>query len=393
MHNLKNSYKYLSMLVTIIICLSMISCSSSPSSDEVYTTNVVRTDMQSYGNYIYTFFGAVYRCNRVTNEFLKACVDPECDGKCPLDGAIAETDHIEKGKLFFHSFEAYTHKVHYGYQDIVSGEVTILKTLSKMEALNYSRAFVYNDYIYYSYYILKAGGDAANAEDYIQHLCRMPIDGGKEEVLMSCDESLIAVIDNKIITGSIGTMFSYDIDCLEKKLLWKYSDHDYTVIGAFSAINDKLYFLAGTSNYDQCKYTNMKLNHNYLISLNVNTGEASRVVECPVITYSLTDDRIYYSPMVIRYLYVPDNYENHLNEIVMFRGDETLYSCNLDGTEIRQEYSNSTVDYIEDYTVVDRKLYGWIKNFNQDTNTWENEYFGTIDFETGTLTYIGERER
>ena len=389
----KKCYKHLSFFAILIICLSMISCSPHSSPSEVYTTNVVKADMQSYGNYVYTYFGSIYRCDRVTNEFLKACVDPECDGKCPIDGAIAETDHIENGKLFFHSFEAYTHKVHYGYQDIISGKVTILKTLSEMEALNYSRVFVCNGYIYYSYNILKDGGNAANEEDYKQHLCRMPIDGGKEEVLMQCDESLIAVIDNKIITVSVGTVFSYDIECREKKILWNYSDHGYTVVGAFSALNEKLYFLAGTSNYDQCKYTNMKLNHNYLISLNVNTGEASRVVECPIITYSLTDDRIYYSPMVIRYLYIPENYDNHLNEIVMFRGHETLYSCKLDGTEIREEYTNSTVDYIEDYTVIDGKLYGWIKNFNQDTNSWENEYFGTIDFETEIITYIGERER
>ena len=83
----------------------MISCSPYSSPSEVYTTDVVKADMQSYGNYVYTYFGSIYRCDRVTNEFLKACVDPECDGKCPIDGAIAETDHIENGKLFFHSFE------------------------------------------------------------------------------------------------------------------------------------------------------------------------------------------------------------------------------------------------------------------------------------------------
>ena len=123
----------------------------------------------------------------------------------------------------------------------------------------------------------------------------------------------------------------------------------------------------------------------FLVWVDVNTGEAGRVLETPVTSFCLTDEAIYYSPFKIRNLYVPDDYEEHPENVKVCLMDETLYACNLDGSNVRKVYTNDTLDYAEDFTVIDEILYGWIYDYNEETRTFDKTFFGAINFESGEI--------
>ena len=55
----------------------------------------------------------------------------------------------------------------------------------------------------------------------------------------------------------------------------------------------------------------------FLICMDVRTGETGRVVDDPVTGFCLTNDTIYYLPQKLRYFYVPEDYEEHPEDVVV----------------------------------------------------------------------------
>lgn len=369
--------------------ISVCGCSNDETK-KFHTTNVVRADMHEHGNYVYCDHSSIYRINTNLNELSYACMDPECKMNCILDGPFAQTDHIENNRLYFHTIDLFNDKVYYAYQDLISGKITIFKILSTMELSSSDRIFISNGYVYYTYRILREGGDVNNEEDYYPYICCQSVDGGEERILVQDDGTLIMVADGKIFTHIDGIIWCYDINSMEKELFWSFKESGYINFATMpSYLNGKIYFLARCGTYEECKYTGKKFNHSKLICIDIYTGEYKQLLETSIITFTLTDNKIYYSPMVLRYMYISPE-DSKINEMKVFLADATLYSCNIDGSDVQAIYTNDMVDYIESYTVVDNKLYGWFCNFDKTINNWGKEYFGMIDFATDSITYIGD---
>ena len=353
----------------------------------IHSTAVIRPNIQEYGPYVYVDGRTISRYNRGTNLFSSACVDPECNGTCPIEAAISSVNQVVDGRMFFSSFEAYTHVVRYGYQDVVSGDIRILTTLSEAEDSMNARSYVWNGWMYYTKQILREGGDPDVLSDYIPHVCRVSVDNGDEETVMPASEPLMMVADGYIITHKEGVLYAYDIDTLKKKSLYSLEENGFSTLATgLSYAKGRIYFLCRSREVCTSEYSKQNFLYPYLVSVDLQTEEVSCVVEKPVTAFTVTDDAVYYAPFELRHLYIPENYADVPEEVVVFLADDTLYACDLDGCHHRTVYTNDQLDFVEGFTVIDGVLYGWLYDFDNENHKFSTGYFGSIDFQTGKVT-------
>lgn len=383
-HNVLLSVVLLFMLTAVFFT----SCQTNHDTmGEVHHTEVIRPNIQEYGPYVYVDGRTIMRYNRGTNLLSSACVDPECEGACPIEAAISSVNQVVDGRMFFCAFEAYTHVVRYGYQDVVSGDIRILATLSEAEDSMNSGCYVWDGWMYYSKRILQEGGDPDLLSDYIPHVCRVSVEKGNEESVMPTDESLMMVADGYIITQKDGILYAYNAVTLEKKTLYNLEENGFSTLATtLSYAKGRIYFLCRSHSICTSEYSKREFLYPFLISIDLETGEASRVVENPVITFAVTDDAIYYAPFELRHMYIPENYIDVPEEVVVFLADDTLYACDLDGSRNREVYTNDGLDFVECFTVIDGVLYGWLYDFDDESHRFTTGYFGSIDFQTGKVT-------
>lgn len=375
------------MLLATLICFPLAACTREPSEPEIHTTDVIRSGMTSmfeYANFVYFSRGEIFRYNTVTGELDSACLDPECGGKCVIHAGMSRIGALEDGKLYFYSFSAFTHDVNFAYQDLISGEVTILDTLSEYEFTR-DNSFVSGGYLYYYAGILKDGGDAKNYDDYETHLCRIPLSGGEREVLETPSGIPQMIIDGKLVM--FGNSISlYDLDTGIEKIVWNCAEHGFRKVSELSYVNGKIFALAEAP-AENCEmmvneYTGVTYAKNtFLVSVDITTGEWNKVTEEAVESFTVTDDRVYYFPTDLRYLYVPKNAESNKDGVkVSFFGD-TLYSRKHDGSDVRAEYTNEKIDTCFDYTVINGRLYGSIDLYGSESTG----SFCAVDLATGEI--------
>ena len=381
--------------IGIVICLSivffctMISCqkedfvegeTSDETSSATHTSNVIRTNFIEYGPYIFVDGKYIRQYNLNTNLLAPSCQDPECQGTCPLEDVISEVVRVVDDKMFFYSWEAYTHIVRYGYQDLVSGDIKVLVTLSDLEDTYFTTSCVWDGYMYYSRKILREGGDSENPDHYISHICRVSVDSGKEEVLFAGHEAVVMVADDKVITTDNDNMYSYDLTTMTKQLLFNLADIGYLYFGGvYNFLNSKLYFICVDDEYIISTYTKGYYNYRYLLSVDIYTGVVERVVEEPVICYTLTDDAVYYFPFELRHVYVP---EDDPRGAKVFLASPTLYACDISGENQRAVYTSETFLYADDFTVAGNRVFAYFSKFNPENGMYTDEYWGYLDLDT-----------
>jgi hypothetical protein len=379
------------LLVSVLCGVCVLSCvacqpKETPSSD-IHSTKVIRSAIQEYGPYVYADGKAIRRYNRSTNLFAPACMDPECDGTCPLDKGVTRANQLVDGRLYFYSYQYSSNLVQYGYQDIITGDVTVLVTLSEKEDSVRWSSFVWDDYMYYTRRLLREGGAPEDPGDYIDHICRISVDGGEEEAFIETTEPILMVADGKIVTMQDGNVNTYDVKTGEKVTLFNMEDKGYkNIAGKISFTKGKLYFMCRGNSYCTSEYRRSSHPYQFLVSVDIQTGEVKKAIENPVISYVLTDDTIYYAPFELRHMYIPDDYEQYPENVAIFLASATLYACDIDGGNHRAVYTNETMDYIEDFTVIDDTLYGWLYDFDEVNHMFGDAYFGKIDFKTGEVT-------
>ena len=379
------------ILLALIFCLPLAACTKEPPAPAIHTTSVLRassTAMFEYGNFVYFSLGEIYRYNTATGELTSACLDPECGGECPLHGGMTRIGTIEDGKLYFYSFAAFTHDVYFAYQELISGTVTVLDTLSQYE-MSRDISFVNNGYFYYYAGVLKDGGDPKKYEDYESRLCRIPVSGGDREVLDTPKGIPQLIVDGKLVmTGN--SVSVYDLDTKLEKVVWNYSEHGFEGVGDLSCVGGKLYLIAKASG-DQVEkvvneYTGVEYALNtFLVSVDMSTGEWMKITDEAVESYTVTDDRVYYYPTEIRYLYVPENYEKNTDSVHTAFFGATLYSRPLDGGAAKAEYTNENINSCYDYTVIGGKLYGNISVYDEALHDSTRSMFGVVDMATGNI--------
>ena len=388
---IKLIFCFLSLLAILGVLMS--SCDTRDDLPvDTHSTNVIKQGILENGPYVYCDGSKVMRYNKYSGLLSKACMDPECDGTCPLDEHILTICQIVDNKMYFCSFKGFEHRTRYASQDLITGEVKVYVDLSEIEAGGSMRCFVYNDWMYYERYVLNDGGNIENPEDYYKNIYRVSLTSGKEEpVVKTEDESIMMAADGYIITYADGNIYAYNIDSREKNNIFNLDEYEYSLLGStLSYLDGKIYFLCKSYSSYTSEYNKSSYMLNYLVSVDVKTGEYKKLIEDPVITFCVTDDAIYYSPMVLRHMYIPEDYENHPEGVVVFLADATLYSCALDGSNAVEVYTNDKMDYVESYTVIDGVLYGWLFDFDENNHCFTNQYFGAIDLNSGEITRAHE---
>ena len=209
-----------------------------------------------------------------------------------------------------------------------------------------------------------------------------------ERLLMIADGMMIFEDNNKIYTVVIAAG--------EKKEIFDYAANGFVALATRpSYLNGKMYLTACGAETAKSEYVDgVTYQIPYLFSIDVKTGEAKKIVNEPVMSFTLTDDAIYYLPFKIRYLYVPDDYRNHPEKVITRLSDESMYTCGLDGKDIRKLYTDSNLGYPVEYTVIEGKLYGTMSYYDGENHKFIDGFYGEIEFESVkvTQTVIPKRE-
>ena len=350
---MKHVGKHISLLVFFSIVLAgLSSCAEKPEETEIHELRAMHMDnLVEYGNYIYYPGGVdgMLRFDRRTNQISSACTDPECTGNCLLKAPIMYFSQIANGRLYFASWAAHTHEYTYAYLDIQTGKVVALRECEDIESTVGTAPFVDGDFCYYKRKILKPDGDPKNPDNYLTYLCRMPADGGDEEVLLELygDSDMLLFVYQGQPVLFYDTQFSlFDPATKTRTVFFDLEEEGFGFLrGDMAMLDSKLYFLV------------------------------QKPVDVPVINFRITDDKIYYCPAESRTV---------ANTNVNCSAD--LFCCNLDGSDPQVIYSNPSLDYTETFTVIDNKIYGWVGEFGSSVRHW-----GIIDIETKEVIH-GQKE-
>ncbi len=368
------------------------SCGGTAPPAGIHTTRVVSSfDIGELGNNLYTsYFSVIYRYNRASGEFSRACLDPECGGTCPLESGYCRVVHIGDGRLYFFAWMIHERDLpcRYGYQDLVTGEITVLAEVPQEEADEGTPVFVYDGMMYYTRKTLKEEAErdgSYTAEDWVKHLCRVPVDGGEEERLRSAPgEIFFMIADGYYITYSAAEgILSYDRDFRDRTALLSFAQQDLRIQSQPQYLDGKLY----------CTIASGADPRPYLYSLDLATGEMTKLFDTPAYyNFQLTDDAIWYLDYDVRVMYKPEGWDEMTEEeqdeisLSYCPHGTTLYTCDPDGKNARAVYTNETLEFYESFTVIDGVLYGWMRNFDDETHTWGKPFFGKIDLASGTIT-------
>ncbi|MBQ2766597.1 MAG: hypothetical protein IJF49_00790 [Clostridia bacterium] len=385
-------------ILLILLALTLIllpGCAEEPDTDnesKSHTSRVVSKYMAEYGNYIYISetFG-LCRYNRKTGEMIPYCTDPECDGSCVFESPFFELTQIADGRLYFNCNTNWTHENVYAYLDLVTEEVKVLLYLPENETAEVSPPVLDNGYLYYTAQRLRKGGDVTNPDDYEPYVGRIPMDGGEPEFVCTIaagwGELLCAVVDGKIVTNHRHCFYITDSATNEREVLFDPEEYGFfRFIDKINYLDGYFYVLCGSSEYFESEYYSVPLRKSYLIKIDAETGEMIQPLEEPVCGLIVTDDTIYYTEQTIRELYVPMDYVDHPEKVVVSSSYETIYACDLDGKNPRAVYSDPylNVDYIN--RIIDNCLYGWISVYDETEHKLSDRFFAKLDFATGEIT-------
>lgn len=388
------------VIAIILLVFSLLGCSPQAPESLQESAYISRVQGWQYGKadchypYVFTEWGEggtqYDMCNGelVTNY----CEDPECDGKCFLERGDAKLNQIEQNRLYFTQYEAFVGDIHYCYRDLLTGEVKVMVTLTRQESSGFDLASIDQGNLYYMQLLLKNGGDPDNAADYELYICRVNCEGGPREVVYSCRskaEHLLNVVDNRIYTIYEGGLYRTDLETKEQKLLFSATDHGFSPgFGNLQYIDGKLYTMVNRAGGGVSVLNGKKIAPDRrVIMIDAETGEWKDVLNTTIVTYCITNDAIYFSPLEPHQVSDPEIYTIDDAETKYLLASKTLYACDLNGENAHPVWTDESglLNYVECYTVVNDILYGWIFSFIPEENAYEKHYFAEIHFDTGEI--------
>ncbi len=366
------------------------------------------------GDYIFLGGSTARRWNTVTGEIVGACRDPECRGDCPLESGRCTLIQVADGKLFFcaHMIKEPhmgMHPVRVGYQDLLTGEVKILLESSYVEQL--SPISVYGGKLYYTRWLMRqgaedVGGEAAlDPDNYEQHLCRVSVESGREEVLRAApDETFVIVSDGYFVTYSKedNVMYSYGEDFRERTVLLDFGAQGLRASPHGNYLDGKLYFGVSRDAVDDGAAESS------LCSFDLASGTLTPLLEKKLSRWYLTEDAIwYFLADEMRWIF-PEGWEEMTEEEreddpPQF-DDTVLYTCDLDGKNGRAVWKNAARRFLDHIAVTDGMLYGEVNENNERYKATDvavdhtnglsvsagqtEHYFCAIDFAANTVTDV-----
>lgn len=381
----------LSVLITCL-CFATSCQETVPPSSTAHTTEVRKPLLQEYGPYVFIGNGRVECYDRKTQSMISPCLDPECDGTCLLEDqfCLTRTHQITDDRLYFGTYNMQDKIFTYAYLDLLDGRTHVLKEIDQLGDYYFPFPIHADDEaLYFSQYLLSEGGSPENVEDYRRYLCRLSLTNGSEELLFEIEEDALLFISGEYaVTLGDGILYKYDMSSSDKEVLLRMDDYGFTNIAAGPQFyNGRLYYIFKSTEYRQDQYTSLQYPVQYLVSLDLATGEVRFPLSMPVSSFLITEDALYYLRDEIRYLYVPDNYETRPENIVRCLAGDTLYACDHDGGNERAVYTNADLLFAipEYFTIIDDVLYGWFADYEEEQLGFGDIYYGEMNLSTGKL--------
>ncbi|MBQ1196009.1 MAG: hypothetical protein IIX44_07180 [Clostridia bacterium] len=378
------------IITTLVIAALIAGCIFLTNRNRMPRETQNKADCYCYPNFSNSIFfsenGKIYKYD-TENRQLKILVESEIIESYVNYYYNYSVDQVYKGKLFYHYYSDYARVMNFAYYNLLNGENRLINSV---KCNLRGEVVIYDGYVYCVYC-------ADNEEGYeVLRISRFNIESGDEQILYesrSRDEFLVAVIDGKIITRQeYDNLFSYNIVNMKKSLLWNAKNNGYDGFFFFSNIGNKLYFLAPTDEYtvttdpENFFAFSALIPDHYLLYLDINTGEFRRVLDIPISTYCLTENAIYYSPMAVRSVNGKKPYNTPSDEISYTH--ETLFSCDLDGQNICEVYTNKDTYYSNNYKILNGKVFCQLGLFNHSNQSFDYFDYVEIDLSTKEIDFI-----
>ena len=390
---------FLVMVLVLLPCCSEKPDMELPGQDEIHTSRVVSRCIAEYGDYVYfQKDGRLMRYNRKTEEMQTLCTDPNCNAECFFCSPIQETTQVVDGRLYSYYMRIWDHEYVYAYWDPVTNEVKVLLTLPEAETAEIWPPVLHGGYLYYTGQYLREGGSAENPDDYQPYVGRVPMDGGKPEVMCPLEsryqEILLAVTDGKAITSLNYCLYATDFDTDERSLLFDPEEHGLARrYEWYSYLDGYLYMLYHAPGFSEEKLvyedivTPGKCGYQFLVKIDIQTGEMTQLLDERIDHFWLTEDTIYYTELGFRVFYIPEDYETNPNASMgLTLSLDTLYACDLDGSNRRAVYTDPLTIFSYKGTIIDNCYYGNLYVHDETQHKTNYDVYGKIDFTTGEFT-------
>lgn len=210
--------------------------------------------------------------------------------------------NIDNLILYFSNWSIDTKSTRFFKYDIVTEVISEIEYESNFTSQAHMDFYALGDYLYYS-----AFDDWYDLDERVEYLCRIPINGGKEEIIgeyANREEKICLVIKNKVITADHHCIYAYDLRNNKKTTLWDAKATGYYGTSSFLHYYDgKLYFLSVPQDKDSVELDDEEFiqkwgttSNTLLLSLDIKTKKAVKLSDTPIYSFYLTKDKIYYIP-------------------------------------------------------------------------------------------------
>lgn len=272
----------------------------------------------------------------------------------------------------------------------LTDQISEIVYTSELSFVFYSDFFAADGYLYYF-----ARKSAEFNENEVRYCCRIPVNGGAEEILTEYEYSLnplniCFVADEMIIFINGETILGYDIKKDKMITLWNSEANGYVWVGSLQYYNGNIYFLAmanrGDPDEDNVPKDDRFLEewgsagHSYLYSLNIKTKKAARISDTPICSFYLTKDEIFF----IKKAYGVIEKDGKL--MPTYNTDE-VYSFDLNGKNENILVNGVNLFIADIISVRDNKIY--VMDGNAET---ARVAYAVIDRATGKIKTVRWKE-
>ena len=335
-------------------------------------------------------------------------IDPEIPdiSELPVDLSAFGIDNFDKNLLIAGNFDGINLYFSYRHNNGLTDEYqfyrynSITAEISKIEfKTGFDRNSFYNFYAHGGYLYYSSYDDFTNYEELknsCKYLCRVPVGGGKEEVLAKYDDTgeFICFVDgDSVVTANRSSISVWDVSKKKKTEIFNAERNGFRLITAERSFYYQgiMYFeaekdLPSVADADEGFKESWRTPDSYLIALDIKKKEWKKAVDDPVSIFCVTEDEIFYVKKKYRWLPKSD-FALSINDILTVYGDSSICSQPIGGGEERVVYTNEKISYNEIFSVKNGKLCGRI-NSPTETDYDYKVKFAVIDFSSKNIVHF-----
>ena len=252
--------------------------------------------------------------------------------------------------------------------NLITSEISEIKFTTAFEINSSHNFYAHGGYLYYLGWDTEDFVDAI-VNNYPSYLCRVPVTGGKEEVLAEYKgvyDRIVLVEGDTVITSDESSLYAFDISKKKRTELFNAKNNGFRLILTERSYyyDGKLYFLAEKDmpsilEADEGFKEDWKTPDDYLIALDIKSKKWEKVFDFPVSLFCVTEDGIFYVKKKYRLL-LTSNFALSIHDVLTVYGDSSICSQPIGGGEEQVLYTNEKISFNEIFTVKDGKFCGRI---------------------------------